>query len=147
MKHLGIAMDKIGEDEKRLLEAALKAMDNAFVLWGFKVGAAVLAENGQIYEGCNVQSWVSGLGTCAERCAVNHAVLHGNREIEEIAIVMDAKSQDEPRPCGACLQYIYDFARSPKVKIVMAKVKDGGILFETVEVKTLGELLPSPFRK
>jgi len=147
MKYLGMAMDKIGEDEKRLLEAALKAMDNAFVLWGFKVGAAVLAVNGQIYEGCNVESWVSGLGTCAERCAVNHAVLHGNREIEEIAIVMDAKSQDEPRPCGACLQYIYDFAKSPKIKIVMAKVKDGRILFETVKVKTLGELLPSPFRR
>jgi len=147
MKYLGMAMDKIGEDEKRLLEAALKAMDNAFVLWGFKVGAAVLAENGQIYEGCNVESWVSGLGTCAERCAVNHAVLHGNRKIEEIAIVMDTKSHNEPTPCGACLQYIYDFVHKSKIKIVMAKVEKGRILFETVKVKTLEELLPSPFRK
>jgi len=130
-----------------LLQAALKAMDNAYVLWGVKVGAAVLAENGQIYEGCNVESWISGLGICAERCAINHAVLHGNRKIKEIAIITDANSRNEPRPCGACLQYIYDFAENPKIKIVMAKAESGRILFETVKVKTLEEMLPFPFRK
>jgi len=140
-------MVKVGEGEKRLLEAALKAMNNAYVLWGFRVGAAVLAEDGQVYEGCNVESWVSGLGICAERCAVNHAVLHGNRKIEEIAIVMDADNYNEPRPCGACLQYIYDFAGNPKIKIVMAKVEKGRILFETVKVKILEEFLPFPFGK
>ena len=140
-------MVKIEEREKRLLQAALKAMDNAYVLWGVKVGAAVLAENGQIYEGCNVESWVSGLGICAERNAINHAVLHGNRKIEEIAIVTDTNSHNGPRPCGACLQYIYDFAENPKVKVVMAKAENGRILFDTVKVKTLEELLPFPFRK
>ena len=140
-------MVKIEEREKRLLQAASKAMDNAYVLWGVKVGAAVLAENGQIYEGCNVESWVSGLGICAERNAINHAVLHGNRKIEEIAIVMDIGSRNEPRPCGACLQYIYDFAESPKVKVVMANAENGRILFDSVKVKALEELLPFPFRK
>jgi cytidine deaminase len=140
-------MVKIEERRKKLLQAALKAMDNAYVLWGVKVGAAVLAENGQIYEGCNVESWVSGLGTCAERNAINHAVLHGNRKIEEITIVMDIGSSNEPRPCGACLQYIYDFAGNPKVKIVMAKTENGRVLFDAVKVKTLEELLPFPFRK
>ncbi|MEM3536462.1 MAG: cytidine deaminase [Candidatus Bathyarchaeia archaeon] len=140
-------MAKISEKEKMLLEAALKAMENAYVLWGFKVGAAVLAEDGEIYSGCNVESWVSGLGTCAERCAINHAVLHGNRKIREIAIVMDARSKNEPRPCGACLQYIYDFAENSRIKIVMAKAEKGRILFETVDVKALDELLPYPFKK
>ncbi|MGQ9623859.1 MAG: cytidine deaminase [Candidatus Bathycorpusculaceae bacterium] len=140
-------MDKVGEDEKRLLETALKGMRNAYVLWGFAVGAAVLAEDGRIYEGCNVESWVSGLGICAERCAINHAILHGNRKIEKVAVVMDAKSQSEPKPCGACLQYINDFAKSSKIEIVMAKARSGEVLFETVRVKTLKELLPSPFRK
>ena len=140
-------MVKIEERRKKLLQAALKAMDNAYVLWGFRVGAAVLAENGQIYEGCNVESWVSGLGICAERNAINHAVLHGNRKIEEIAIVMDIGSRNEPRPCGACLQYIYDFAESPKVKVVMANAENGRILFDSVKVKALEELLPFPFRK
>jgi len=147
MNRQGTIMVKIEEREKRLLQAALKAMDNAYVLWGVKVGAAVLAENGQIYEGCNVESWVSGLGICAERNAINHAVLHGNRKIEEIAIVMNIGSRNEPRPCGACLQYIYDFAESPKVKVVIAKAENGRILFDSVKVKALEELLPFPFRK
>jgi cytidine deaminase len=134
-------------EEKELLHAALKAMNNAYVLWGVKVGAAVFAENGQVYGGCNVESWVSGLGICAERNAINHAVLHGNRKIKEIAIVMDTSSHNEPTPCGACLQYIYDFAENPKVKVVMAKTDNGRILFDTVKVKTLEELLPFPFRK
>lgn len=137
----------ISEKEKKLLEAALKAMDNAYVLWGFKVGAAVLAEDGKIYGGCNVESWVSGLGTCAERCAIDHAVLHGNRKIRELALVMELKDNNNPVPCGACLQYIYGFAENSKIKILMAKEKDGKILFETVKVKTLEELLPYPFRK
>jgi cytidine deaminase len=140
-------MVKIGENEGKLLEAAFKAMNNAYVLWGFRVGAAVLAEDGQIYGGCNVESWISGLGICAERCAINHAVLHGNRKIKEIAIIMGADKQNEPRPCGACLQYIYDFAENPKIKIVMAKAENEKILFETVKVKTAEELLPFPFRK
>jgi len=140
-------MSEVGKTEKKLLDAALKTMDNAHVLWGCKVGAAVLAEDGEIYGGCNVESWVSGLGICAERCAINHAVLHGSRKINEVVIVVDAGSQCEPRPCGACLQYIYDFAKNPKIEIVMAKAENGRILFETVKVKTLRELLPYPFRK
>jgi len=95
------------------------------VLWGFRVGAAVLAEDGQIYEGCNVESWVSGLGICAERCAINHAVLQGNGKIREIAVVMDAGSKSEPRPCGACLQYISDFSVNPNIKVLMAKARNG----------------------
>jgi len=140
-------MVKVKEKEKKLLEASLKAMNNAYVLWGLRVGAAVLAEDGEIYEGCNVENWVSGLGICAERCAINHAILHGNRKIEEIAIVMNMDNQNEPRPCGACLQYIYDFAKNPKIKIIMAKTEKGKILFETVKVKTLEKLLPFPFIK
>ena len=140
-------MDEVTETEEKLLKIALEAIDNAYVLWGCRVGAAVLAEDDKIYAGCNVESWVSGLGICAERCAINHAVLHGNRKIKEIAIVTRAGSQCEPRPCGACLQHIHDFAENPKIKIVMAKTEKGRILFETVKVKTLEELLPHPFRK
>jgi len=140
-------MAEVGEGEKRLLEAALRAMKRAYVLWGFRVGAAVLGSDGKTHEGCNVESWVSGLGTCAERCAINHAVLHGNRRIKEVAIVMDADKPNEPRPCGACLQYIHDFAVDSKVKIVTANAKRGRVLFETVRVRTLRELFPYPYRK
>lgn len=140
-------MDEVGENEKRLLEAALKATDNAYVLWGCKVGAAILAEDSKTYGGCNVESWVSGVGICAERCAINHAVLHGNRKVKKIAVVVDANSQCEPRPCGAGLQYFFDFSEGSKIEIVMAKERKDGILFETAKVKTLEELLPYPFRK
>ena len=107
----------------------------------------MIGEDGEIYEGCNVESWISGLGTCAERCAIDHAVLHGNRRIKEIAIVMDVNSNNAPIPCGACLQYIRDFAENSEIKIVMAKAKNGKILFGTVGVKTVRELLPFPYRK
>lgn len=137
----------IGETERRLLDASLKTLNNAYTLWGFKVGAAVLAEDGQIYEGCNVESWISGLGTCAERCAINHAVLHGNREIKEIAVVMDADSGSEPTPCGACLQYISDFGANSKIKIVMAKAVSGRVSLRTIKTRTLEELLPFAYKK
>jgi cytidine deaminase len=140
-------MVKIGESDKKLLKTAAKAMSNAHVLWGFRVGAAVLAEDGQIYEGCNVESWVSGLGVCAERCAIDHAVLHGNRKIKAVALVMDANSNNESRPCGACLQYIYDFAVNGRVKVVMARAKNDKVAFENVDVKTVGELLPFAYRR
>jgi cytidine deaminase len=138
---------KITEQERKLLEEAAEALKNAYVLWGFSVGAAVLAEDDKIYGGCNVESWISGLGVCAERCAIHHAVLHGNKKVKEIAVVVDAKNKSEIKPCGACLQYISDFAESPEIKIVTAKVEDGKILFETVKVNRLRELFPQPFKK
>ena len=67
--------------ETQLLDAALRGMRNAKVLWGFRVGAAVLADDGKIYEGCNVESEVAGLGVCAERSAIDHSVIHGNRKM------------------------------------------------------------------
>lgn len=140
-------MASSGEMEERLLEVSLRALKNAHTLWGFKVGAAVFAKDGRIYEGCNVESWVSGLGICAERCAINHAVLHGNKEIKEIAVIMDSDSRSESRPCGACLQYISDFSMTPNVKIVMAKAEKGKILSETVSVRKLKELFPFSYKK
>jgi cytidine deaminase len=140
-------MTKIEKTERKLLDASLVALNNAYTLWGFKVGAAVLAEDGQVYEGCNVESRVSGLGTCAERCAINHALLHGNRNIKMVGLVFSEDSTGEPRPCGACLQYIFDFSAEHEIKIVMARARKGKILMETVRVKRLGELLPFAYKK
>ncbi|HML03808.1 MAG TPA: cytidine deaminase [Candidatus Bathyarchaeia archaeon] len=134
-------MPAADERERELLQAALKVMDNAHVLWGFKVGAAVLAEDGKTYEGCNVESWISGLGTCAERCAIDHAVLHGNRKIKKVAIVIEDKNVETTRPCGLCLQYIKDFSEDDS-KVIMAKAKGGRILSESIETKTIEELMP-----
>jgi cytidine deaminase len=137
----------ISREEQSLLHAALKALKNAHVLWGLAVGAAVLAEDGKVYEGCNVESWVSGVGICAERCAIDHAVLHGNKKINKVAVVMEADKRSSVRPCGVCLQYIHDFAHGSKIKIVMAKAQHMRIVSDSVEVKTLAELLPFPYEK
>lgn len=129
------------KEQRELLQAALKVMDNAHVLWGFKVGAAVLAEDDKIYEGCNVESWISGLGTCAERCAIDHAVLHGNRKIRMVAVVIEDKNVEKTRPCGVCLQYTKDFSENG-AKVIMAKAKAGRVLSESIDMKTIEELLP-----
>lgn len=147
MRRQRIIMSRVSETEGKLLEAALKAMKNAHVLWGVRVGAAVQGEDGRVYEGCNVESWVSGPGLCAERCAVDHAVLHGNRRINKIAIVMDADKNREPRPCGVCLQYINGFVKDTKIKILMARAENGMIAPDTIIAKTLAELLPFPYKK
>jgi cytidine deaminase len=140
-------MVKIDGTQRKLLEVSLKTLMNARALWGYKVGAAVLAEDGETYGGCNVESWVAGLGTCAERCAIDHAVLHGNRKIRMMALVLDADSASEPRPCGACLQYIYEFSINPEVKVLMAKAGRGKILWETLGIKSLSELFPFPYKR
>jgi len=138
---------KVAEMERKLLDASLAALKNAYVLWGFKVGAAVLADDGRIYEGCNIESWVSGLGICAERCAIDHALLHGNRRIKGLAVVISADSPCEPKPCGVCLQYISDFSVNQQINIVMAKAEAGKILTKTFNVRRLAELFPFPYRK
>ena len=141
-------MTKLREIERRMLESALKGMQSAYLLWGFAVGAAVLGEGGQVYEGCNVESWVSGLGICAERSAVNHAILHGNRKIKGVATVgLASELEDELWPCGMCLQYIFDLAESPRIIILTAKAEKTKILFETVQMRPLEKLLPLPFKK
>jgi hypothetical protein len=68
-------------------------------------------------------------------------------KIMEVAVVTDAENEGIIKPCGACLQYISDFAESPEIKIVMAKVENAKVLFEMVKVKTLKELFPEPFKK
>lgn len=131
-------------EDRKLLKAALEAMEKAYVLWGFRVGAAVLAEDNQVYEGCNIESRISGLGVCAERCAINHAVLHGNRRILKVALVIEDDNVFNAMPCGVCRQYIYDFSDG-KALILSAKAKNGEIIWETVKVSCISELLPDPF--
>ncbi len=131
-------------EDRRLLEAALKAMEKAYVIWGFRVGAAVLAEDNQIYEGCNIESRISGLGVCAERCAIDHAVLHGNRRILKVALVIEDDNVLSATPCGVCRQYIHDFSDG-KALILTAKAKNGEIIRESIKLMHISDLLPSPF--
>ena len=131
--------------ESKLLESAVSGMKAAKVVWGFAVGAAVLAEDDGIYEGCNIESEIAGLGTCAERCAIDHATIHGNQRIKAVAVVAEDPSIENLAPCGACRQYIKEFADGD-LEVVTALVKDGSIQRHSKVVKKISELLPLPYR-
>lgn len=107
-------------EEADLILAAQRGMGNAYCpVTGFPVGAAVLTVKGGIYQGCNVQSVISGLGVCAERSAIDHAVACGEYCFTAIAVI--AGLEDPISPCGMCLQYIGEFSQvaSQDIEIVM----------------------------
>jgi cytidine deaminase len=117
-------------------ERALGAMARAYAPYsGFHVGAALLATDGSITEGCNVENASFPAGICAERGAVAAAVARGNRDFDSIMIVTEA---EEPTPpCGVCRQVLVEF--SPHLLVV--SVTSAGR-----EARwTLDELLPRAF--
>jgi cytidine deaminase len=82
---------------------------------GFRVGAALIAEDGRIFTGCNVENISYGLTMCAERVAIGKAVSEGVRNFSSIVIVADT---DKPvSPCGACRQVMAEFA--PDLRVIL----------------------------
>lgn len=105
------------EWEERLIEAARGARENAYAPYsGFKVGAAVLCEDGRIFTGVNVENASYGLTCCAERTAIFKAVSEGYSSFKAIAVV--AAGNGPTAPCGACRQVMFEF--SPDAIILMA---------------------------
>ena len=103
----------------------------------FKVGAALLASNGTVYTGCNIENSAYSPTLCAERCAVAKAVSEGVREFAAIAVV--GPEDGETTPCGVCRQVLYEFCDENLVVLC------GGTDSHYTET-TLGELLPKAFR-
>lgn len=124
---------------KDLLSIAKQARECAYARYsGYKVGAAVLTGSGKVYHGCNVENASYGLTVCAERVAMFKAVSEGESEVRAIAIV--AGEGDVPRPCGACLQVMAEFApRTEPLRIVAASADD------KYEIHALADYLPMPF--
>ncbi len=91
------------------------AMDRAYAPYSsFHVGAALLGNDGSIFEACNVENAASPAGTCAERAALATAVGRGVRGFRTIVI---ATTADEPTPpCGMCRQALIEF--SPELEII-----------------------------
>lgn len=95
-------------DWETLLEVAWAARGRAYAPYsGFAVGAAVLAADGRIFPGCNVENLSYGLTNCAERVAIGAAVAAGAREF--LAVVVVADTGVPISPCGACRQVLAEF--------------------------------------
>lgn len=106
--------------KKELVKRAIEVSKNTFNPGSTtKVGAAVLTERKNIYSGCIVDSVISGVGTCAERCAIDNAVANG--EYKFVAIAIYFPSNKFIAPCGVCLQYIYEFSQvnNKNIRIIM----------------------------
>lgn len=95
--------------KKELIELAKAASQKAYAPYSkFKVGAALLATNGKVYTGCNVENASYSMTICAERNAVFQAIADGNHEFAAIFIYVD--SDRSFPPCGACRQVLAEFA-------------------------------------
>jgi len=131
-------MDERYKDE--LITAAKAGMKNAYaIVNNFQVGAAVLTSQGKIYQGCNTQSVISGLGVCAERSAIDHAVACGDYVFEAMAVTSQL---DTPiAPCGMCLQYIGEFSQVANHDIEILMVGSSG----TVRESSIYKMLPVIF--
>ncbi|SIO12523.1 cytidine deaminase [Vannielia litorea] len=120
-----------------LVEAAREARDKAYAPYSqFKVGAAIRAVSGAVYQGVNVENVAYPEGTCAEAGAIAAMVLGGETEIAEVAVIADSPAPVPP--CGGCRQKLAEFA-AREVKVTLATTR--GEVLET----TVGALLPGAF--
>jgi cytidine deaminase len=98
----------------QLAAAAAAMRQRAYAPYSrFTVGAALLAADGTIYAGCNVENASFGLTICAERNAVVHAVASGSRKFVAIAVA----TENGVSPCGACRQVLSEF--NPRLPVLM----------------------------
>ncbi|MFO7678797.1 MAG: cytidine deaminase [Chloroflexota bacterium] len=103
------------EQRDALIQAAIEARQQAYAPYShYAVGAALLAENGRFYTGCNVENVSYGLTICAERTAVVKMVSEGVRQIEAIVVC----TENAGSPCGACRQVLAEFAGDVPVWLV-----------------------------
>lgn len=119
-----------------LFEAAKSARENAYAPYsGFLVGAAIRAENGEVFTGCNVENAAYPEGVCAEAGAISAMVLAGQTKIAEVVVVGDATLCS---PCGGCRQKLNEFSNAA-VKVHVADL-DG-----IRQTFTVADLLPAGF--
>jgi cytidine deaminase len=126
------------EQKQNLLKLARTAQENAYARYSnFRVGAAVLLENGQIFTGCNVENASYGLTNCAERSAIFTAVSKlGGSNVKIIAVAVVNDHDAACSPCGACRQVIAEFGSDA---VIWYQGKNG------IQESTMQQLLPESF--
>jgi cytidine deaminase len=123
--------------DEELIERATAARLSAHAPYSnFEVGAALLASDGRVFTGCNIENSAYGLSMCAERVAIFKAVSEGANEFTKVAVVTDSESLTPP--CGCCRQMIWEFA-SESTEVILANLTGNVRSFE------IKELLPEAF--
>ena len=126
-------------DWPALVAAARAAAAHSYSPYShYAVGAALLAADGAVFSGCNVENASYGLTNCAERTALFKAVSEGRREFAALAIV-GGKSRCPALPCGACRQALAEFC-PPSMPVAVAPLRRGATV-----VRPLGDYLPHSF--
>ncbi|XP_060066472.1 cytidine deaminase-like [Ylistrum balloti] len=125
------------EEIKTMLQMSASMKKKAYCPYSkFRVGAALLCDDGTIITGCNVENASYGLSICAERTALVKAVSMGHRSFKAIAISSDLKTSFIV-PCGACRQFLLEFGRDWDVYMTKPD--------HTYNLMKTGELLPLGF--
>ncbi len=105
----------VSDGERPVVAAALAARERAYCRYSnYAVGAALQAADGQLFLGCNVENASFGLTNCAERVAMQAAILHGAREFTLLAVV----AAGNVTPCGACRQVLAEFCGDLRILLV-----------------------------
>lgn len=123
--------------KQQLCDQSIAARQHAYSPYsGFQVGSAVLTESGQIYTGANIENASYGLTICAERVAAVSAVADGHRRLKAVAVA----SPGGHAPCGACRQFLVEFADDMLVLLVDSNDP------AKISLEKLDKLLPLCFR-
>jgi len=123
--------------DEELIQLAKASRKHAHAPYSnFSVGAALVARDGRVFTGCNVENSTYGLSMCAERVAIFKAISEGAREIVKIAVVTD-HPQIAP-PCGCCRQMIWEFS-CDETSVILANLSG------VVRSYRIRELLPDAF--
>jgi len=129
-------MDSI---KARLIKAAVAILEKAYAPYSnHPVGAALLANDGNIYVGCNVENAAYPLGQCAESTAISSMILGGGHAIKHLVVV--GPSEQLCTPCGGCRQKIREFTGVTGVPVSICD-NHGNIMLETDSA----DLLPNSF--
>ena len=123
---------------QKLIKTATDQLAYSYVPYShFHVGAALLAEDGSIYKGCNIENAAYTPSNCAERTAFFKAVSEGVRKFSAICVVggMDGRLTEYAPPCGVCRQVMCEFC-ALDFEIILAKD------YDKYEVYTLNQIMP-----
>lgn len=127
---------------KELIRIAVKQMDYSYTPYSdFKVGAALLAKNGSIYTGCNIENAAYTPTNCAERTAFFKAVSEGVTEFDAVCVVGGKSGilTEYAAPCGVCRQVMMEFCDPKEFQVILA------VNEEQYEIFALEELFPRGF--